>query len=366
MKQRKLLALLSGVCLVLILVALPFMGACAKPAPPPPTPAPTPKPAPSPKQEVSINIFGSKLGTSGYVLSHGLSDLINKHSTWLRATVVETTGATENVRTLAVEPAKRKTTVVYFNKLNAWQASNGIKPFEKPYKTFKVVSGMINVFTLLATLDPDIKGGMDLVGKRVAISPPGFSNHDTLKLIFEHGWGIQGKVIEEPLGFADGKDALINGLIDVATQGAIIVKPGEIVSKPVKVVGSPATMELVDRAGAYMVDYGKVAIEKTVKATGAPFLASEVPAGTFGKNQPNVFWAPQTAMPWGADAEMPDDIVYEIVRIIYEYAGEFKNYHVTGAAITSQGMGAVPGTTEADFHPGAVKFFKERGLKIGS
>lgn len=34
MKSRKLLALLVGICLVLVLVAMPFMAACAKPAPP--------------------------------------------------------------------------------------------------------------------------------------------------------------------------------------------------------------------------------------------------------------------------------------------------------------------------------------------
>jgi len=49
MKQKKLGALIGSVCLILVLAAMPFMGACAKPAPAPapaPTPAPTPTPAP--------------------------------------------------------------------------------------------------------------------------------------------------------------------------------------------------------------------------------------------------------------------------------------------------------------------------------
>jgi len=45
--MRKLLTLLGIVCLVLMIVALPFMTACAKPAPAP-TPAPAPAPAPTP------------------------------------------------------------------------------------------------------------------------------------------------------------------------------------------------------------------------------------------------------------------------------------------------------------------------------
>lgn len=45
--MRKLFILLSVACLALMLVAVPFMAACAKPAPAP-TPAPAPAPAPAP------------------------------------------------------------------------------------------------------------------------------------------------------------------------------------------------------------------------------------------------------------------------------------------------------------------------------
>lgn len=49
MKQNKILRILVMAGLILTLVALPFMAACAKPAPAPaPTPAPAPAPAPTP------------------------------------------------------------------------------------------------------------------------------------------------------------------------------------------------------------------------------------------------------------------------------------------------------------------------------
>ncbi len=52
MKKTKLFTLLGGICLVLILAALPFMAACAAPAPAPaPTPTPTPTPTPLPPAE---------------------------------------------------------------------------------------------------------------------------------------------------------------------------------------------------------------------------------------------------------------------------------------------------------------------------
>lgn len=52
--EKKRLVVLSGVvCLILALTALPFMGACAKPAPTP-TPTPTPTPAPEPEKPIEL------------------------------------------------------------------------------------------------------------------------------------------------------------------------------------------------------------------------------------------------------------------------------------------------------------------------
>lgn len=49
MKKKGLITLLGGICLILVLVALPFMAACAAPTPAPsPAPAPAPSPAPAP------------------------------------------------------------------------------------------------------------------------------------------------------------------------------------------------------------------------------------------------------------------------------------------------------------------------------
>jgi len=46
--MKKIIVVCSVVVLTLLLVALPFMAACAKPAPPPPPPTPAPTPAPPP------------------------------------------------------------------------------------------------------------------------------------------------------------------------------------------------------------------------------------------------------------------------------------------------------------------------------
>ena len=72
MTRKKLLALTGSVCLVLVLVALPFISACAPEAPPPPPPPPPPPeeeeeaPAPTPEKVITLRYAdASKLGTEG-------------------------------------------------------------------------------------------------------------------------------------------------------------------------------------------------------------------------------------------------------------------------------------------------------------
>ncbi|MBW1800267.1 MAG: hypothetical protein JRJ85_06005 [Deltaproteobacteria bacterium] len=85
MKKKRFLALLLGIALVFILV----------------NPA-----ASSERKKASVNILGAPFGVAGYIACFTLADLINKNSSWLRATAYEG-GSVDNVRQLAAYPKKR-------------------------------------------------------------------------------------------------------------------------------------------------------------------------------------------------------------------------------------------------------------------
>jgi TRAP-type uncharacterized transport system substrate-binding protein len=67
---------------------------------------------------------------------------------------------------------------------------------------------------------------------------------------------------------------------------------------------------------------------------------------------------------WFADVGMSDDVVYEVCRIIYENYKEFWPYHVSMKGLHPEYMPKLA-ATEAEYHPGAIKFYKEKGLEIG-
>ncbi len=358
----------AAVLLVLTLVLILMLACAPKPAPSPtpsPSPSPTPSPSPSPKPEVTISFLAGSLGGLGNALTYGLTDLINKNSDWLRATTVETGGSIENARTLSEEPEKRKTFAYYSTNWSEYQAKIGDPPFTKPYTTGTYIAKFADVLSVMCTRDPSIKTAMDFVGKRVAIGGPGKADSVLMEMVMKYGWGIWDKVNVELLDFEPAKDALIDGVIDVALAGSSVAVPGETADKPKKVVGNPTSNELIDRVKPYVADQDKAALDKAREATGYPIFWVEVPAGTFGPNQTEPVGSHGFTLLWVADQEMDEEVAYEITRIIYEHADQFGEYHAGGKAVTRDSLAAILGTTEADFHPGAVKFYKEHGVKIG-
>jgi TRAP-type uncharacterized transport system substrate-binding protein len=60
---------------------------------------------------------------------------------------------------------------------------------------------------------------------------------------------------------------------------------------------------------------------------------------------------------------MDDDVTYEIARVLYENIDAFREYYPS-SLMTQQTIAAFP-VPEDQFHPGAVKLYKEKGVTIG-
>lgn len=87
--------------------------------------------------------------------------------------------------------------------------------------------------------------------------------------------------------------------------------------------------------------------------------------GKFGPKQKEPWSVNASTMLWSADVEMPNEVTYEICRIIYEHYKEFGKYHITGKAISPETMSKSESSDPKFVHPGALKFYKEKGLKLG-
>lgn len=115
--------------------------------------------------ETKINILSNPFGASGYVLSFALADMINKNSTWLRATCVETKSSTVNVKTVADDPKKRENTLIFSSAYTNLKASRGDAPFKGSYTSIRWVGKTIVVGAAFISSSPKIRKPQDMIGK---------------------------------------------------------------------------------------------------------------------------------------------------------------------------------------------------------
>ena len=88
-------------------------------------------------------------------------------------------------------------------------------------------------------------------------------------------------------------------------------------------------------------------------------VKSVIPGGMYPGNDQDVetFGVKATLV---TRADVPDDVVYEVTKAVFEHLDEFKKLHPAFAALQKQEM--VTQALSAPLHPGAAKYYKEAGL----
>jgi len=310
-------------------------------------------------KKIEIQIWSNPLGSTGYTLSFGLAEIINKYSDKYTASCVETKSQSVNMLHLIKEPSARKNTIIYGNPPGYDNCKFGKPPFDKPYSNFGWISLVGNVIVVPVTTDPKIKKVEDLKGKRIAVGPKGHSTEFCPRLVLKNGYGIWDTLKINNLTFGGAKNALMDGTLKVGMAAAIVLGPGG------KWKGNPATDELLTSRKCQLLSFSEEAIAKAREASGYSLFPITVGPRKYGKT---IITKPVTgialSLAWLVDKSMPDEYVKDILGIIYEHADEFAKFHATGKGITKKTMPKI-GAPSSDFHPAAIKFYEDHGLKAG-
>jgi uncharacterized protein len=266
----------------------------------------------------------------------------------IRATVESTGGSVFNVN--AVMSGDLDFGVVQSDR--QYQAINGLANWKEkgPQKDLRAVFSVHpETCTLIAAVDANIKTALDLKGKRVNIGNPGSGHRknaidalSALGINWEKDISAEGiKASEAPGLLQDGRiDALFytvghpNGAFKEATSGKR------------KVAFIPLTGPAIDKLVADNSYYATATIP--VKAN-YPNAANTSDAVAFGVKATFV-----------TSAKVSDDVVYAITKEVFENFEKFKKLHPAYQILTKKGM--LEGLS-APIHPGAMKYYKEAGLK---
>jgi TRAP transporter TAXI family solute receptor len=299
-------------------------------------------------RKAAVGMFGSKLGTIAYVLPLALSEVVNRHSDWLRVNFTEGAGTLGNVQALAQDPKLRPRTIVISSDAAFFLATMGKPPFKQPYPDLR---SMLHFFTApypIVTLDPNIKSIRDLEGKRFCIGNKGMTNvpfHEAMLDIL----GIRDKVKLSYMTWGEAKSAMLDGLIDAAVIGSV----------------SPALFELMAARDVHFVDIPAELVAPVEEKIGLPWLYYTVsPKSISGTKPDREFHAFGSWIGLYCDASVDEDVVYECTKWAYEKGQETwksnklcKNFKPEDAGIF--------GRQPLDMvHPGALKYFKQHAIKV--
>lgn len=301
-----------------------------------------------------IEIYTNANGTSTYVLGVALADLINKHSTWLKATALESPGPTETASMLMNDPDMQTKAIGY---TITQDALLGLPPFEGPIEDLRVLAGYGLVSNTFMSTSPDITTLQDLDGKRVALGTrPNMPRVDIQEKMFEL---MDIHPSFEYLTFGDAVTALADGKVDAIIGGGFALSSDAEEWAP-----NPAMAELMARTEIYYISYEEEYLWAAKEDLGHMLLPGvmTIPAGKYDAewNEPVTIMADYLC--WGCHKNMPDEVVTEVLTIMADHADEFVDYIANGGYISAENMAKLD--TPEYIHPAAEAFYESRGVEI--
>jgi TRAP transporter TAXI family solute receptor len=199
-------------------------------------------------------------------------------------------------------------------------------------------------FTVLARRDAGVKEFADFKGKRFNIGNPGSGTLLSMEeLLKQLGWTKADFSLAAELKADEQGTALCDNKIDGFFYG---------VGHPSAAIQDPTIA-----CGAKLISLTGPAIEALVKEH--PYYAKATIPGGMYANNPNPTETYGVLATGVTSAKVSDDTVYALVKAVFDNFDEFKKLHPAFATLDPKAM--ITNGLSAPLHPGAVKFYKEKG-----
>jgi TRAP transporter TAXI family solute receptor len=261
----------------------------------------------------------------------------------IRVKAQSSAGSVENLR--KVNEGRAQMGVAYSG--HVYLGRNGrLKNDDRKYEDVLAVSYLYGApAQLVVRADSGIKSTKDLIGKKVGVGNAGSGAFANCELFFTH-LGIWDKIERNAMGYNDAASAFGNNQLDAFwlftafPSGAVIM--------------AAQTNDIA------LIDLNKDAEDSGFYDTYPYFSQLAVPAGTYkGVDYESPSFQDSTL--WVANSKVPEDVVYELLSIIYTDEGLA---HMVGQKKTFKEMSIETGVNGivTPLHPGAERFWKEKGI----
>lgn len=290
------------------------------------------------------------IGTGGvtgvyYAAGNAICRMMNKErATYgIRCTVESTSGSTYNINT--IRSGSLDFGVVQSD--TQFNALKGLGQFKEggAHTNLRVVFSIYpEALSILARMEARIEKFEDFKGKRFSIGAPDSGTRMTVDMLL----AALGMKLEDFAQVAELKPdehgvALCSNKID----GFAFV------------VGTPAAniQDATTTCGAKLIPVSGPAIDKLLEKH--TYLApATIPGGIYPGN-PTAIRTIGVMASFVTSASVPEDVVYAMVAAVFNNFDEFKKLHPALANLDPKDM--VRNTKSAPLHPGAIKYYREKG-----
>jgi len=297
-------------------------------------------------QAQNISIATGGTGGVYYPMGGGLAAALSKYVPGMSATAEVTGGSVDNLKLVGTG----KPYVAFSMSdaaLDAFEGEDKFKGNKVPVRTLAVLYP--NRMHLVSVEGKGVNKFADLKGKRVSTGSPGSATEVmAFRLIEAAGMDKDKDLKRERLGVAESVNALKDGKID-----AFFWVGGLPTAAVTDLANTPGnTIKMVDHAElvpAMNKKYGNLYVQDTIGKDVYKGMAADNKQATVM----NILVAHE---------KMDDQTAYNIVKTIFEKTPDLVAVHKEAAnfKLANQKKEATP----IPFHPGAVKYFAEKGIKV--
>ena len=297
------------------------------------------------QKTVRLSIATGGTGGVYYPLGGGMANVLSKYIPYAEATAEVTTASVDNC--LLVGQGKADLALIMADTgLDAYQGKAQFKG-KVPLRTVAVLYP--NNMHLVTVEGKGIEKVKDLKGKRVSTGAPGSGTEVmALRVIEAYGLDPNKDMTRDRLSVSESAGALKDGKIDAffwvgGLPTAAITDLGATPGVKMKLIGHA---EAVPKMRG---KYGPLYVKGVIPVKTYPGQSMEIPI----------------AVVWNllvCNENMKESLAYDIIKTLFDHKPELVASHREASSLSLEHQAG--GGSPIPFHPGAIRYFTEKGLKI--
>ncbi|HMO14647.1 MAG TPA: TAXI family TRAP transporter solute-binding subunit [Pirellulaceae bacterium] len=299
-----------------------------------------------------ISMGTAPSGGAFFVVGNAIASVLTENrgsASWTVQPVVSK-GTQQNIRDLD----KGDILIGMSNAAIGYYAVNGEGIWDRAYRIRSICTLAPNIGVFITKSDSGIMQLSDLKGKRVAVGPAGAGFEAFLgPILTAHGVEYTADstaFTAVPADYSVAVQLLGDGDIDAAFIGGAIPTPAVVQAATTMNIRFINFDETIRRKLIEEYEFFQDAVIPARNAEGQPIykgLDSEYPTMNVG------------SMQLITHADVSEALIYEITKIIWENRQAIAAQHPAGRSINESNVAKFVGT---EFHPGAIRFYKEIGI----